>query len=100
MRVLIAQFNIKPESLRDFEAARDKILAELSHLSPKGVRYTWCAIPDSTSFIGWLELGEGIENPLPDMDAGREFMANIQTWAATPPTRQQLRFVGSYSAIS
>jgi hypothetical protein len=96
MRVLMAQFNIKPEFVRDFETARDRILIALNHQSPEGVRYTWCAIPNSTSFIGWLELEEGIENPLPNIDAGREFAANIQGWAAAPPIRQELRFIGSY----
>lgn len=100
MRVLIAQFNIKPECLQDFETARAKILAALSHERPKGVRYIWCAIPNSTSFVGWLELDEGVDNPLPNMEAGKEFTRNIQSWVAAPPTRQELRLVGSYPPAS
>lgn len=100
MRVLMAQFKIKEEVLRDFEATRDRILSALSHKQPKGARYTWCAMPDGTSFMGWLELDEGIENPPPSMEAGKEFMRHIENWVAAPPIREELAVVGSYrSAI-
>lgn len=96
MRVLMAQFKIKEDSLQAFEAARDKILFALSQEKPKGVRYSWCAMPDGTSFMGWLELDPGIENPLPGMEAGKEFMQHIQSWTAAPPIREELVVVGSY----
>ena len=96
MRVIMAQFIIKPEALNNFETARDKILAELSLERPKGVRYTWCAVPGSTRFIGWLELDDGAENPLPDMPSGKDFMQNLPSWVAAPPQRQELHLVGSY----
>jgi hypothetical protein len=92
----MAQFNIKPDALKEFEAARDQILIELANEHPQGVRYTWCAIPGSNSFIGWLELDEGVENPLPNMNSGKEFMKSLQSWIATPPAREELHFVASY----
>jgi hypothetical protein len=100
MRVLMAQFKIKEEVLQQFEAAREKILSALSHQRLKGVRYTWCALPDGTSFIGWLELDEGTENPLLNMEAGQEFMKNIQSWVAEPPMRQELRVIGYYPSAT
>lgn len=100
MRVLTAQFKIKVEALQDFEAAREKILAAPAHDRPKGVRYTWCVMPDGTSFVGWLELEEGIENPLSGMEAGKEFMKNIQGWVAAPPTREELSVIGSYPSAT
>jgi hypothetical protein len=69
MRVLMAQFKIKQDALQKFEAARDKILAALARKKPKGLRYTWCAMPDGMSFVGWLELDETFENPLVNMEA-------------------------------
>ena len=45
MRVLMAQFKIKPESLQHFEAAREKILAALSTEQPDGVYYTSVPTP-------------------------------------------------------
>jgi hypothetical protein len=46
VRVLMAQFKIKPDSLEQFEAAREKILSALSRERPSGVNYTWCRLPD------------------------------------------------------
>jgi hypothetical protein len=99
MHVLIAQFKIKPESLQHFEAAREKILAALSTEQPDGVHYTWCRLRDGHSFMGWLELDEGLENPLPNMSAGQEFMAHISNWIAGPPIREALDVVGAYRPI-
>src|SRR4051812_22251038 len=99
MRVLMAQFKIKPESLQQFEAAREKILAALSTEQPDGLHYTWCRLRDGRSFMGWLELDERVENPLPNMPAGQEFMAHISNWIAGPPIREELDVVGAYRPI-
>ncbi len=70
MRVFSAQFNIRNDFLTAFEAARDRLLSALAQEQPKGVRYTWCRLPASHTFIGWLELDDGVENPLPAIAAG------------------------------
>jgi hypothetical protein len=49
--------------------------------------------------MGWLELDEGVENPLPHMDAGKEFMENIRNWVAGPSIRQELDVVGAYRSV-
>lgn len=98
MRVFMAHFNIKQGSMEDFQTARDRIVDGLCHDRPQGVRYTWGAIPDSAEFVGWLELDQGVVNPLPNMDAAKEFMSHIQSWVSAPPTRHESRFVGSYSS--
>jgi hypothetical protein len=99
VRVLMAQFKIKPDSLAQFDAARETILSALSQERPNGVHYTWCRLVDGVSFMGWLELDKGIENPLPNMDAGKEFMENIRSWVAEPPIREELHVVGAYRSI-
>jgi hypothetical protein len=100
MRVLTAQFKIKKEALEHFKAAREKILSALARERPQqGIRYTWYVLPDEATFIGALELDEGVENPLPGMEAGREFMENIKGWVAEPPIREELRVVGSYRPV-
>jgi len=52
MRVLMAQFRITPDSLTQFETARNKILSALSREQPNGVHYTWCRLADGVSFMG------------------------------------------------
>lgn len=100
MRVLMAQFQIKEAALQEFTAARNRILSALSELRPHGVRYTWCALPDGITFIGWLELDEGIQNPLPTLAAGQDFLRSLSGWIAAPPTREELTVVGSYPSTA
>jgi hypothetical protein len=99
MRILTAQFKIKTEALEHFKAAREKILSALSRDRPQGICYIWYVLPDEATFIGALELDEGVENPLPGMEAGREFMENIKSWATEPPLREELRVVGAYPSV-
>ncbi len=100
MRVIMAQFTIKEEALQDFAAARETIFSELARRQPRGIRYTWTAIPDGRSFVGWLELDDGVENPLPDLEAGRLFMSKIPTWVAKVPVREELQVVASWQSAT
>lgn len=99
MRILTARFRIQKEAMADFEAARENILSALSKEQPKGVRYTWCKIPNSPAFVGWLELDDGADNPLPTMAAGREFQEKVGNWIVEPPVYEELEVVGSYGAV-
>jgi hypothetical protein len=99
MSMLTARFRLKKESVADFEATRDRILSELAREQPKGIRYTWCKASDGVTFLGLLELDEGVKNPLPDIPAGKEFLANIKSWVAEPPVREELSVVGSYASM-
>lgn len=96
MRVIRAQFKVKKEGLADFEAARERILSALSRDRPDGVRYIWCKLPSSTTFVGWLELDDGVENPLPSIAAGKAFQENVKNWVVEPPVREELEVIGSY----
>jgi hypothetical protein len=99
MRVIRAQFNIRNEHLTAFEAARDKVLSALSDEHPQGVRYTWCRLPTSHTFIGWLELDDGVENPLPGIAAGRQFQENMRSSVVDLPVREELEVIGTYRPI-
>jgi hypothetical protein len=99
MSMLTARFKLKKESVADFEVTRDKILSELAQDQPKGIRYTWCKLSDGVTFLGLLELDEGVKNPLPDIPAGKEFLENIKNWVVEPPIREELSVVGSYESV-
>ena len=98
IRVLIVRLKIKEEALQEFATARNRLLAVLEQEKPKGIRYTWCKGAEETSFTGLLELGDDIENPLPGVAAGKEFLAGLQRWVAAPPVREELTVLGTYSA--
>jgi hypothetical protein len=96
MRMLMARFQIKEDAIEAFTEARDKLLLALSQEKPKGIRYLWSALPDRASFVGLLELEDGVENPLPSMEAGKEFLNNLLGWVASPPVREEWKVVGIY----
>jgi len=96
MTMLMLRVQIKRESLQAFEDARNKLLLVLSQVNPTGVRYTWCDLPDGTTFIGLLELAEGVENPLPGIEGGKEFQTHLQDWIAAPPVREEWKIVAVY----
>lgn len=98
MRLFIVRLEIKPEAVEEFAEARDKLLAVLEKEKPNGIRYTWCAGVEKTMFVGLLELADGIENPLLGLEAGKEFLANLQRWVTRPPIREEFTVLGTYSA--
>jgi len=98
MRVLMIRLEIKAEALQEFTTARDKVLAALEEKQPTGIRYTWCAGAEKTSFVGLVEIQDGVENPLPGLEAGKEFLANLPRWVAAPAVREELTVLGTYSA--
>jgi small-conductance mechanosensitive channel len=51
------------------------------------------------TFLGLLELDEGVKNPLLDIPAGKEFLENIKNWVVEPPIREELSVVGSYQSV-
>jgi hypothetical protein len=99
MSILTARFKLRKESVANFEVTRDKILSALAEEQPKGIRYTWCKLSDGVTFLGLLELDEGVKNPLPDMPAGKEFLENIKNWVVEPPIREELSVVGVYQSV-
>jgi hypothetical protein len=98
MRVLTIRSKVKQETAAEFEAAIEKLLSAVQQEGPKGIRYTWCKLPDGKTFVGLLELAEGFENPLPGIRAAEEFRENLKNWVIEPPTREELQVVGSYGS--
>lgn len=97
MPMFIVRLEIKAEALQEFADAREKLLAALEEEKPRGIRYTLCTDTEKTRFVGLLELADGIENPLPGLEAGKEFLANVPRWVVAPPIREELTVLGTYS---
>lgn len=55
--------------------------------------------PDSSEFVGLLELDEGVDNPLPSIGAARDLQAAVAKWVTgDAPAPQPLDLLGSYGA--
>jgi hypothetical protein len=48
------------------------------------------------TYVAWLELEDGVDNPLPKLPTFREFQENIKNWLAEPPILEHLTVIGSY----
>ena len=96
MTVLMVRSKVKEESVAEVEAAVGKVFAAIDEAQPQGVRYTSCKLADGLTFVALLQLDDGIENPLVELPAFREFQANLPGWVDGPPVAEQLTVVGSY----
>ena len=96
---LIVRSKVKPECVAEVEAGVKRMFAAIEQAQPKGVRYSSSRLPDGVTFLAQLELQDGVESPLPQIPAFREFQENLKQWVAKPPVPEQLTVVGSYRAF-
>jgi len=95
--VLMVRYKVQEESVAEVEAAIQKMITAIEQEQPIGVRYALCKLPDGVTFVGVLELEDGVDNPLPGITAAREFQGNLENWVVgQPPAPQELEVVGSY----
>ena len=97
MAVLAVTYKIRPESAPEVERGIAKMMVAIDREQPEGLRYAMGRLPDGLTFLGVLALDEGVDNPLPEIPAAREYQQNLTHWVAgEPPTPRPLRIVGSY----
>jgi hypothetical protein len=49
--------------------------------------------------VGLLELGEGVNNLLPELLEGKKFLESAENWLAEPHTRDQLTVIAAYQSL-
>jgi hypothetical protein len=95
MRVMMVRAKIKADSIDEIEAQGRKLFSEIEQAQPQGLRYATCRLPDGT-YLNFLEIEDGADNPLLALPAAREFQEKLNSWLAEPATSQQLTVLGSY----
>lgn len=100
MNVQMVRFTVKTEFVSQFESSVDKIMHAIHKLDPTGVRYSIYRSGANQSFIGLLEIEDGIGNPLLALPEGQAFMAGIEHWLETPPAREPLTILGNFNSFS
>ena len=97
MTVLMVRYQVREESVAEVEAGIEKAMAAIEAQRPEGVRYAMGKLPDGVTFVGVLELDDGVENPLPGIPAARELQQRLpDVVIGEPPVPQPLQVVGSY----
>jgi hypothetical protein len=99
MNVQMARFKVKSDSVKEFEDAVHRVFGVVEQKLPKGIRYTISRLSDGMTYVGLLELDEGVENPLPTLPEAKKFLESLGNWMAEPPVRDQLTAIGSYRSF-
>jgi hypothetical protein len=96
MSLHMVEAKIKAESVSDVQTAAEKMFAAVNEEQPEGIRYASCLLPDGETFVAFLQLDDGVENPLPGFAEFREFLDGVEASRAEPANVQPLTVVGSY----
>ena len=96
MSVHMVQSKVNAETVGDIRAAAKKVFAAIDAAQPEGISYASCLLEDGETFVAFLQLDDGVENPLPGFPEFREFLAGVEASRAEPADVQPLTVVGSY----
>ncbi|MGO9820754.1 MAG: hypothetical protein ACLPTJ_08900 [Solirubrobacteraceae bacterium] len=96
MSVLMVQSKIKPEGVADVEAAVERVIVALDASQPDGIRYASLLQTDGETFVAFLQVDDGVENPLPGLPEYQELLEIVEGVRAEPPVVEHWRVGGSY----
>jgi hypothetical protein len=96
MSVHMVRAKIERDSVPQIEAGARTMFAAVHAAQPEGIRYASCLLPDGETFLAFLQVDDGVENPLPGLPEFRAFLADVEASRAEPADVQPLTVVGSY----
>jgi hypothetical protein len=98
--VLMITYQVADDGVAEVTSAIEKAFAAVEAERPGGLRYAYLRRADSGEFLALLQLDEGVENPLPGIQAARELQATVARWATGPgPVPQPFELVGDYRML-
>lgn len=96
MNVMMIRSKVKPEHGAEVERAVQGLFAAIERASPEGIRYASTRLADQLTYVAFLQVDDGVDNPLPSLPELGDFQENLKQWLAEPPQPEQLTVVGSY----
>lgn len=100
MPVLMIRYRVSDEGVAEVVDAIKTAFAAVEAQQPEGIRYAYLRRAGSTEFVALLEIDEGVENPLPGIEATRRLQATVAKWAVRrAPTPQPLDVLGTYRVL-
>ena len=96
MSVHMVEAKIERDRVAQIEAGAKTMFAAVNAAQPEGIRYASCLLPDGETFLAFLQVDDGVENPLPGLPEFQEFLAEVEASRAAPAVIQPLTVVGSY----
>ncbi|MDK0518245.1 hypothetical protein [Streptomyces sp. ML-6] len=100
MPVLMIRHEVADEGVAEVVDAIGAAFAAVEAHRPEGIRYAYLRQAGTAEFVALLDLDEGIENPLPGLEAARELQATVAKWAVgTGAVPQRFDVLGSYRIL-
>jgi hypothetical protein len=96
VKTIVVRYETKPECAEENRRLIENVFAELAERKPDGFGYASFQLEDGVSFVHIAhEIGTG-EIRLNDVQAFKEFTANVGERCAVQPVAMGARIVGSY----
>jgi hypothetical protein len=95
MRRVMVRYRVKPGQAERNEELVRAVYEELHRADPPGFSYATFRLEDGLTFVH-IAQSEGPENPLPQLEAFREFQEDIADRCDEPPVVTRLSEVGSF----
>jgi len=99
MRHVMVRYTVKPDQVAHNQELVRAVYEELRESQPDGIRYATFQAEDGRSFIHIAETEED-HNPLPQLQAFKDFQAGIADRCEIPPVATTLSEVGSFRLFS
>ena len=100
MPVLIVRYEVRDEAVPQVDAGIAQVMVAIERDRPAGVRYALGKLADGVTYVGVLELADGVDNPPPALPAARAFQQDLAgSVVGEPPVPQRLDLVGAYGLV-
>jgi hypothetical protein len=96
MSVVMVRSKFKSESVAKVDAAAATMFEAIGAARPHGMHYASYKLADGVTYVAVLKLDEGVEKPLPQIEAFRQFQEGLKGWMAEPPIAEPVTVIGSY----
>jgi hypothetical protein len=96
MRQVIVRYKVKPEKADENVSLVKAVYAELKEKNPEGLRYATFVADDGVTFFHVASI-TAEQSPLGQIDAFKEFQANIKDRCDEPPAPVNISEVGSFN---
>jgi hypothetical protein len=96
-RRVIVRYKVKPDRVAENEELVRAVYDELHRIQPGGLRYATFKLDDGVSFVH-LASNETVDgrNPLSDLQAFKQFQANIEERCDEAPVVTEMGEIGSF----
>ncbi|BBF99016.1 MULTISPECIES: hypothetical protein [Pseudonocardia] len=98
MDVRMVQFSVDPGDVAAVEQSLERMCAAIETQGPAGTRFAACKLADGVSFLNILQLDDGMPNPLPSIEACRDFQQQLPGWELGDqvPAAEPVAVIGSH----